>query len=131
MLRLLCLTFAVVALAGCDNDCSFFTQCGELPDGGGPAVMMCGAGVDQMFHRRVTYLPCEGLNPQCLAVDSQSAVCGDVSKPCAAKAPARCEAGAVATCVGLADGGGFESFEACGDGGSCQTPDAGASFCSR
>jgi hypothetical protein len=57
-------------------------------------------------------------------------VCADLSKPCTASA-GRCEANAVATCSGVVDGGGFESFEPCGDGGSCQTSDAGAAFCGR
>lgn len=69
-MRIILTLSALAALAGCGNECVYFEQCD-----GESTLLQCGAGVDQMFGRKVTSVPCDEDNPICVAEGDDHAAC--------------------------------------------------------
>ncbi len=90
---------ALTVLAACDNECSFHERCD------GDFLQICGAGPDQMFHRRIEETACaeQYLDGICVEIDEQSAACA--SAPATACDPAAfepsCDGDLLISCQGV------------------------------
>lgn len=95
---LACSVLAILAgfSLACGNECGFFEQCD------GNVRQVCGDGVDQQVGRDLHEYPCEGDNPVCVELSSQSAACVS-AQPCEATFVSSCAGDVLTSCV-YADG---------------------------
>lgn len=113
--------------AGCGNECVYFEQCAD--EG---TLLECGAGVDQMFGRKVSSAPCDEENPICVSEDEDHAACV-AAETCDTSAPSRCNGTKLVTCgevytrFGATLTGPYETVVDCvdviGEAGTCVEAD--------
>jgi hypothetical protein len=87
------LPVAALALSGpgCLNECRYFEQCAD-----DSTLLQCGEGVDHVAGRKEKEVPCDALNPVCVAPDEDHAAC--VAAEGCAEEGARCEGTVLVTC---------------------------------
>jgi len=120
---------------GCMNECRYFEQCAD-----DSTLLQCGEGVDHMVGRKEKEVPCDELNPVCVAPSDDHAAC--VSAESCAEEGARCDGTVLVSCgeaytvfhavlagpyeqkIDCADLGEAYTCAETADGASCEAPGA-------